>query len=104
MPETAYRKAVGLRLRQAIDALDLSYAQAATMMGVTRNHLGNWMRGTAYPQHYALYRFCRATGVTVDYVLLGDPSGLPKRIADVLLTAAAEQAQPKRAALPEGEN
>ena len=90
LPESEHRKAVGVRLRRLIAANDLKLVQAAEVMGVTKNHLGNWLRGTAYPQHYALYRFCRAAGVNTDYVMLGDPSGLPKRIADRVLAAELE--------------
>jgi len=63
-------------------------------MGVTKNHLGNWMRGDAYPRHYEVYRLCRVTGLTTDYLYLGDPSGLPKRLLDKLV--APEEAQEPR--------
>ena len=87
--ETEYCRQVGERLRQLIDAIGISYADAARDMGVTRNQLGNWMRGNhGFPRHYALYRFCRIRGVSTDWVFLGDPSGLPKRVSDVLLGSA----------------
>ena len=41
---------VGRRLRQLIDALGITDTQAARDMGITPNHLGNWMRGDrSYP-------------------------------------------------------
>jgi transcriptional regulator with XRE-family HTH domain len=83
--ETDYRQAVGRRLRRLIEATGMSQVAAAGLMGITKNHLGNWLRGAAYPQPYALYRFCKSAGVNTDYVLLGDPSGLPKRVADAVL-------------------
>lgn len=86
LPETEYMRVVGDRLRRLIDALGISYVEAARDMGVTRNQLGNWMRGNhGFPRHYALYRFARIRGVNVDWILLGDPSGLPKKVADALL-------------------
>ena len=88
LTETDHRIACGFRLRQIIDALGISYVQAADEMGVKKNHLGNWMRGTAYPRHYELYKFCRIRGVTTDWVFLGDPSGLPERVAQPLLKLA----------------
>jgi len=88
LTESDHRRAVGDRLKRAIYAAKLNQVQAADIMGVTKNHLGNWIRGTAYPMHYPLYRFFRSTGVTADFVLLGDPSGLPKRIGDLILSDA----------------
>ena len=78
----------GLRLRQAIAACQMKQVEAAEVMGVTKNHLGNWLRGEAPIRMYELYRFCRMTGVTADWVILGDPSGLPRRIAERLIEAA----------------
>lgn len=82
---TDHQAAVGERLRAAIDACGLRYIQAAEIMGVTKNHLGNWMRGDSPVRVYELYRLCRVTGVTADWVLLGDPSGLPQRLAARLI-------------------
>lgn len=97
-----HTKAVGVRLRQLIDALGLSYVDAANDMGVTKNHLGNWMRGAAYPLHYSLYRFCRIRGVNTDWVYLGDPSGLPHRVAAALLQPAPKQEDRSAQGSPEG--
>lgn len=94
LTETDHRVACGFRLRQLIDALGISYVQAASEMGVTKNHLGNWMRGVAYPKHYELYRFCRIRGVNTDWVLLGDPSGLPAKVYEPLMKLAQELEAP----------
>lgn len=80
-----YRRAVGARLRSLINALGITYVEAAADMDVTKNHLGNWMRGTAYPLHYHLYRFCRIRGVNTDFIYLDDPSGLPGRVVAALV-------------------
>jgi transcriptional regulator with XRE-family HTH domain len=79
---------VGRRLRQAIAAAGLKQVQAAEVMGVTKNHLGNWLRGESPIRAYELYRLCRVTGITADWVLLGDPSGLPQRLARALFAPA----------------
>jgi transcriptional regulator with XRE-family HTH domain len=88
---TDHQTAAGERLRAAIKACGLRYIQAAEIMGVTKNHLGNWMRGDGPIRVYELYRFCRVTGVTADWVLLGDPSGLPQRLAGQLIQPALSQ-------------
>ena len=80
LSKSDHMKAVGARLRQLIDALGISYVEAAKDMGIPKNHLGNWMRGDAYPLHYEIYRFARIRGVNLDWVFLGDPSGLPQRV------------------------
>ena len=91
--------AVGVRLRQLIDALNMSYVEAADIMGIDKSGLGNWMRGRpSYPSVYSLYKFCRTKGVDFNWVFLGDPSGLPDRAARTLLGLEPKQAdQPEPA-------
>ena len=84
----------GVRLRQLIDALDISYAEAARDMRVTRSQLGNWLRGDSYPAPYSLYIFCRIRGVNFDWVYLGDPGALPHQLAVRLLGLPPESANP----------
>jgi transcriptional regulator with XRE-family HTH domain len=81
-----HQVASGRRLRQIIDAAGISYVEAADMMGISKSNLGNWMRGDAPIGSYALYQFCVQTGATADWVLLGDPAGLPQRLARQLLS------------------
>lgn len=83
-----HRRQVGYNLRQVIAALGITQVEAAGVMGVPKNQLGNWLRGEAYPRHYEVYLFCRRYGVTADWIYLGDPSGLPGRIAEPLLAGA----------------
>ncbi|MDB5317811.1 MAG: hypothetical protein JWO24_3655 [Rhodospirillales bacterium] len=91
-PTARYRMlAVGSNLRAAIDALGISYVDAAEVMGVTKNHLGNWMRGSTYPMPFAVYRFSRRYGVTADWLYLSDPSGLPLRIASAMKIVSERQ-------------
>ncbi|EHL99347.1 DNA-binding helix-turn-helix protein [Acetobacteraceae bacterium AT-5844] len=92
LSDSDYRIAVGHRLRRLIKACRLKQVDAAEAMGVTRNHLGNWLRGDAYPNPYAIYKFCRSHGVNTDYIYLGDYSGLPKWIGDAVEKAELAQA------------
>lgn len=85
--------AVGDRLRRVIKALGIKQVAAAEDMGVTKNHLGNWLRGVAYPLNYELYKFCRIRGVSTDYIFLGDPSGLRKAVWDAILRQELELAE-----------
>lgn len=99
LSETDYCRAVGARLRQLIDVMGVPYAEVAAKMGASRSQLGNWMRGDhGFPRHYCLYRLCRIYGVTTDWILLGDPSGLPLRYRDPLLEQALAQMEHPAAA------
>jgi hypothetical protein len=85
LPITEHQREAGRRLRAVIDASRISYVEAAKVMGISKSNLGNWMRGDAPIGTYQLYLLCRVTGATADWVLLGDPSGLPQRLAQPLL-------------------
>lgn len=83
-----------------IVALDLKFTEAAKDMGISDPHLGNVMRGAAMPL-YGLYLFCKRRGVTMDWVLLGDPSGLRESVASAVmrpLSSPEDRAEPKRQA------
>lgn len=90
LTQADFRRASGYRLRRAINACGMSYVAAAKLMGITKNHLGNWMRGEGPIDPYKLYIFCRVTPITADYILLDDPSGLPSAIV-----ARLSQAEPE---------
>ena len=72
LTERDHIEIVGRRMRQLIDALGISYAEAARDMGVPKNQLGNWMRGDSYPRPYCLYQFSRLRGVDMNWIYLGD--------------------------------
>ncbi len=76
--------AVNVRLRQLIDALGIKYVRAAEDMGITKNHLGNWMREEkpVYPDIYKIYRFCRIRGVDFNWVFLGPFGAAGTRVPD----------------------
>lgn len=94
LPKSDHVRDVGIRLRQLIDALDIPYKQAAQEMGVSKSHLGNWMRGTNYPTPYEVFRFCRRRGVNFDWIFLGDPAALPHRVVERLLAGVFPQETP----------
>jgi hypothetical protein len=63
-------------------------------MGISKSHIGNWMRGTAgYPTPYEMYRFCLINGVDMNWVFLGDPSRLPRAVGDQVLGLAQTRAE-----------
>jgi transcriptional regulator with XRE-family HTH domain len=86
-----HQRECGLRLRQAITAAKIRQVDAAEIMGIPKNHLGNWLRGEAPIRLYQLYRLCRVTGVTADWIVMGDPSGMPQRLSVLPPASAPEQ-------------
>lgn len=84
LSQADHRRAAGARLRRLLELLDLSQVEAAEIMGVTKQQVNNWLRGDAYPTHYALYRLSRLRGIDFNYVLGGDWSALPTRIGQQL--------------------
>lgn len=104
LAQSDHQRVVGSRLRRIIRALGIRQVDAAADMGVTKNHLGNWLRGDAYPLHYQLYKFCRVRGVSADYILLGDPSSLRKELWDALMLQEREPAGPEAADHQEAES
>lgn len=89
LSERDYHIECGRRLRALIDALGMRQVEAAQIMGISKSHLGNFLRGDPI-RVYALYRLCKVKGVGMDWVFNGDPSGLPHRVATELLRLGGE--------------
>jgi transcriptional regulator with XRE-family HTH domain len=84
MSDTLYRGDVGRRLRAAIDALGITYTDAAGELGISTSKLGNWMRGENYPAQYTLKQFCDRYGITAEWIYRGIVTGLPSDLANKL--------------------
>ena len=100
LSEKDFQRASGQRLRMLILALGIKFTEAAKDMRISDPHLGNVMRGAKMPL-YALYLLCRRRGVTMDWVLLGDPSGLRESVAAAVMqqqSSPEDRAEPKRQA------
>lgn len=81
VPELAPEK-VAVRLEAAREALDLSKAEFAQRAHLTPQQYSNILAGTnRLNPHYAA-SLCKAHRLTMDYVFLGDLSGLPHSIHD----------------------
>jgi transcriptional regulator with XRE-family HTH domain len=94
--ESDFNAEAGRRLRAHIDALGIRQVDAAADMRVTKSHLGNWLRGAPI-RPYQLYRFCRLRGVGMDWIFLGDPSGLPHKLANKLMEIPKQADPPEQA-------
>lgn len=81
LPVSDYQKICGGRLRRIITELDLSFVQAAEIMGISKHVLNHWMKGNNPIEPHALYRLAVLKGVDFNYVFLGDWSRLPYDLA-----------------------
>ena len=93
LSQSDHQRQVGARLRRLLELMDMQQIEAASIMGVSKQTLNNWLRGDSYPAPYPLYRLCRARGVDFNFIMLADWSALPGRLAralDAELSASAE--------------
>jgi plasmid maintenance system antidote protein VapI len=98
LPLSEHRKDVGRRLEAALDAIDMTHTEAARIMGRSKQSISEWVGGRGYPTQYGCYRLHKMTGITYDWLFLGDWSALPARLASKLapdlsgLSAAYQEA------------
>lgn len=95
---TEWQKEVGERLAATRSALGLSQEALATICGVTRSTVGNYEQGTRLPDVAAMARFSRRYKVPLDWIYLGEPSGLPFELAKKLFSFDSPLTLPPRAA------
>jgi transcriptional regulator with XRE-family HTH domain len=84
LPASEHRVQVGLRLRDALKAANMQNVEAARVMGVSKQSISEWIAGRGYPPQYGCYLLHKMTGITYDWLFLGDWSALPARLADKL--------------------
>lgn len=71
-------EAFGKRLRLLRDACGYSSQEAfAAALGIEKGTLGQYERGRSYPKPDVLGRIRQLTGASIDWLYLGDESGLP---------------------------
>lgn len=66
----------------------------AELVGITQPAMSNYMKGLRRPQLDEAIKIAARTGVTLDWIYLGDRSGLPARLLESLPDLSA---QPQRA-------
>lgn len=83
--DDTHPKAIGRRLTATRLALDhTNAAEFAELVGLTPQALNNYETGIRRPNVDQAVKIVQATGVTLDWIYLGDRSGLPHRIASRL--------------------
>lgn len=83
-PPQSQVQGIAARLRASREALGLTAAELCRMAGVAPNTYSQWENAKGRPQLDEAIRLCRALGYTLDWIYLGDKSGLPYALASKL--------------------
>lgn len=77
-----------------IRALDMKQVEFANLIGISQPALNNYLKALRRPDVDVAIAIQMKTGVTLDWIYLGDRSGLPARLLGVLpdLSGPAEKA------------
>ena len=86
MPRLSMAAAPGIskRLIATREALGLRPSQFCEAAGIPRTTYSNWESGEKRPGLSAAIKLVKVHGLTLDWIYLGDPSGLPTRISSKL--------------------
>lgn len=82
--------AISNRLTHIREAVGLSAADLCRALKIQQNRWSQYESGERRITLDVAARLVKRYGVTLDYIYLGDESGLPKRIVDRLENEAAE--------------
>ena len=74
------RKTLPKRLHLTLDALEASQADVCRATGLKANRLSQYVSGERPLTLDAAVKICDAYGVTLDWLFLADPSGLPGKL------------------------
>lgn len=63
------------RINDLIEDGNIQVQELSEKLGVTRQQIGRWRKGTSEPGAYKIKELCKTYGVSADYIL-GLPRGL----------------------------
>jgi len=75
---------IAMRLDALIKALGLNQSNFAALVGVSQPALNNYLKGLRRPEIDVAIAIQAKTGVTLDWLYLGNRSGLPARLLEIL--------------------
>lgn len=79
------KAAIGARLVVTREALGYSsQTDFADKAGLAQNTYNQYETGAKRPSLDFAIKLCRAYGITLDWIYMGDPSGLPYKLADAI--------------------
>lgn len=83
IPKSQIQEIAG-RLLAAREAVGISSAELCRRTGINPNTYSQWETAKGRPSLDEAIKLCRALGYTLDWIYLGNPSGLPLSIASKL--------------------
>lgn len=75
---------IGRRLLALMVALERNQASFAHLVGITQPALNNYIKGHRRPDIEVAIQIQMKTGATLDWIYLGDRSGMPSRLLEIL--------------------
>lgn len=81
---------IGKRIHALMAALDHNQTSFALLVGISQPALNNYLKGIRRPDIDVAIQMQLRTGITLDWLYLGDRSGLPSRLLSILPDLEAE--------------
>jgi transcriptional regulator with XRE-family HTH domain len=75
---------IAMRLSALMEALGRNQAAFANLIGISQSALNNYLKGIRRPEIDVAINIQTKTGVTLDWLYLGDRSGLPSKMLEIL--------------------
>jgi transcriptional regulator with XRE-family HTH domain len=75
---------IARRLAALIEALDHNQTSFANLVGISQPALNNYLKAIRRPDIDVAIQIQMRTGATLDWLYLGDRSGLPSRLLAIL--------------------
>jgi len=75
---------IAIRLTELMKALDLNQTSFAQRIGISQPALNNYLKGLRRPDIDVAISIAHRTGITLDWLYLGDRAGLPARLLEIL--------------------
>lgn len=75
---------IAMRLSALIEALGHKQASFASLIGISQPALNNYLKAIRRPEIDVAINIQARTGVTLDWLYLGDRSGLPAKMLEIL--------------------
>lgn len=89
---------IGRRIEALMEALRKNPASFSLLTGISANALANYRAGSRRPDWAQAIAIVRSTGVTLDWIYMGNRSGLPAHLLEKLGPLPPVEDRPQRKA------
>lgn len=90
---------IGQRFKWVREALGLSQAEIAEIVGLDQTAWSQYERGGRFPDYFRLPDLCKKLQISMDYLLEGDLDGVERRLAIALASQHPELANHRQVKL-----